>query len=163
ERGAGMIQPGGWIYQILPFLDQGTLYDMGRTTGGLNPGPTGAAKRVSGCLPMLYCPTRRSGQPYPVAISGSGPGLPNNCSAESGRTDYVMNGGSVVVPSGAGPSSLQAAATNNWPNLVTLKFNGIAAVHSQVTDGDIKDNHAQTYLIGEKYLSPEHYSTGQDP
>ena len=41
-------------------------------------------------------------------------------------------------------------------------FNGIASIHSQVTDAMITDTKDTTYLIGEKYMSPENYITGID-
>ena len=51
-----------------------------------------------------------------------------------------------------------------WPNLTTLGFNGIVAVHSQVTmaGSDLPDEKATTYLLGEKYMSPENYIMGTD-
>ena len=80
----------------------------------------------------------------------------------AGRTDYAINGGSVFIPHGPGPASASAAASNTWPNLAALGFNGIASVHSQITEAMIADKKQTTYLIGEKYMSPENYITGID-
>ena len=51
-------QPGGWIYNILPYIEQQSLHDMG---AGLPQAEKYAAhsRRLCVALPVLYCPTRR--------------------------------------------------------------------------------------------------------
>ena len=74
----------------------------------------------------------------PEAEPAPGPRCP-------GRTDYAINGGSVIT---------QTLAT----------FNGIACNRSQVILATmIPDNKETTYLIGEKYMAPENYLSGTDP
>ena len=65
DSGTGANQPGGWIYQILPYMDQDTLHDLGKG-GSTTISSSASATRVSTALPVLYCPTRRAGQAYPV-------------------------------------------------------------------------------------------------
>ena len=136
DKGTGANQPGGWIYQILPYMDQDALHDQGKG-GNTTISSSASATRVSTALPVLYCPTRRACQAYP----GGGGGV---TSGPTGRTDYAINGG-----------------TTNTQNLKT--FNGIACNRSQVTWEMIPDNKETTYLIGEKYVSPENYISGTDP
>ncbi len=65
ERGFDRRQPGGWVYNILPYIEQAALRERGT-------GLTGAAKdqeisRVSGeVLNAMNCPTRRikSSKPF---------------------------------------------------------------------------------------------------
>jgi hypothetical protein len=45
---------------------------------------------------------------------------------------------------------------DNW------KANGAIFQRSKVTVGQILDGTSKTYLIGERYLNPHDYSTGQD-
>ena len=58
DRGFGINQPGGWIYNILPFIEGGSVRSMGK-------GMSGAAKydaqeQMQGIvLPFFNCPTRR--------------------------------------------------------------------------------------------------------
>jgi prepilin-type N-terminal cleavage/methylation domain-containing protein/prepilin-type processing-associated H-X9-DG protein len=163
DNGTGASQPGGWLYQLLPFMDRDVLHDLGK--GGSN--PAASATRVSTPIPSFYCPTRRASLAFPVAgssPSGANPSSPNqtNPLTVAGRTDYAINGGSVFIPHGPGPASVSAAASNTWPNLAALGFNGIASVHSQITEAMIVDEKQTTYLVGEKYMSPENYRTGID-
>jgi prepilin-type N-terminal cleavage/methylation domain-containing protein len=163
DNGAGPSQPGGWIYQILPYMDQDYWHDLGK--GAIPPDTTASATRVANPMKILYCPTRRSGDAYPVASSspgGANPSAPNQTDplTVAGRTDYAINGGSVYIAHGAGPASLSAAQGYTWPSLAS--FNGIASVHSQISLDMIPDSKGTTYLLGEKYMSPENYTTGMD-
>ena len=44
----------------------------------------------------------------------------------------------------------------------TCRRNGICTQRSQVKMGDITDGTRNTYLVGEKYLDPDYYFTGND-
>ena len=57
-------QPGGWIYNVLPYIDQQALHDMGT---GLPTALKYAAhqRRNAVAIPILYCPTRHP----PVSFS----------------------------------------------------------------------------------------------
>ncbi len=152
--GYGQNQPGGWIYQILPYLDQVPLHDLATGSG------TAAAKCVSTPLAMLYCPTRRAARAYPISNS---PQYPTTITVTTaGRTDYAANGGSFYIPCGAGPTGTASAAAY-FAAINLTNFNGIVGVYSQITMAGIPDNKESTYLLGEKYMSPENYITGADP
>jgi hypothetical protein len=157
DNGTGTNQPGGWIYQILPYMDQEPLHDLGKGLG-LAPSSSASLTRISLALPVLYCPTRRAPQAYPFTLTT--PIQTNSPVIKAGRTDYAINGGTTPILHGTGSASMSAVANYTWPSLAG--FNGIASVHSQVTDAMITDNKETTYLIGEKYLSPENYIMGAD-
>ena len=65
DRGNDWRQPGGWIYNILPYIEQQPLHDMGL---GLPTAQKYAAhlQRMSVPLTLLYCPTRRKADRLPV-------------------------------------------------------------------------------------------------
>ncbi len=64
DAGVGMTQPGGWLYNILPYIEQSTLYKAQQGLTGLT--LQNAAKATAQTpLATLYCPSRRPVQTYP--------------------------------------------------------------------------------------------------
>ena len=82
-------QPGGWIYNLLPYIDSGSIRDIGS-------GESQAQKRVSLAsmmqtpIAILNCPSRRNAKAYPY----TGPSeLSNVTPLESAaKADYAVNG-----------------------------------------------------------------------
>ncbi|MGD0384183.1 MAG: DUF1559 domain-containing protein [Thermoguttaceae bacterium] len=169
-------QPGNWMFNILPWIEQKGLHDAAI-------GVTGTAKMhiltlgTQTVLPEFYCPTRRPVILYPEV---TGRTLPSNMNAftVSSRTDYAANAGTLNAnpnPSVPPPSSDAATvntATFSWPDVNNPVYdsshkptnanymNGICFYTSTVKIKDIHDGTAHTYLIGEKYMCPDHYMDG---
>src|SRR5262249_39819373 len=64
DRGVDRNQPGGWIYNILPYVEQGSLYSLG---AGL-PWPDklkASTQRAGTPLEMFSCPSKRRAGLYP--------------------------------------------------------------------------------------------------
>jgi prepilin-type processing-associated H-X9-DG protein len=68
DLGIGITQPGGWMFNILPYIEESTLYKVqqGLTGTALQ---TAAATLVQTPLEAFYCPSRRPVQTYPMATS----------------------------------------------------------------------------------------------
>jgi prepilin-type N-terminal cleavage/methylation domain-containing protein/prepilin-type processing-associated H-X9-DG protein len=165
DRGQGIDQPGSWMYSILPFLEQDALYRLGEgvgaTVGNNQILLDGNKRRLETPVAGFHCPTRRSATAYPIGVSISFVKQPVLSAALSVgcRTDYAANSGEIVVGFGAGPGDLNGAATYNWPS--AANFTGIVFAHTQVRFADISDGSSNTYLLGEKYVSPDYAVTGQ--
>ena len=157
DRGASRNQPGGWVYNILPYLEQSSLHQLGR---GKNEAEKRAssAERVQTPLSVMNCPTRRAATLYRNTAQVY------ECDPvdAAARTDYAVNAGDQSDPEPAqGPSSL-SEGTNpayNWPN--ASEFTGVCFQRSQVRAADISDGLSNTYLVGEKFLRPDRYDTGE--
>jgi prepilin-type processing-associated H-X9-DG protein len=66
DAGVGVTQPGGWLFNIMPYIEEAQLY---KSQAGLT-GATllGAAKAtVTTPLAAFYCPSRRPAQLYPIS------------------------------------------------------------------------------------------------
>jgi hypothetical protein len=162
DRGFGPDQPGGWIYNVLPFMEESALHDMGS-------GLTGNAKQermlISNSTPVtsFNCPSRRQAVPYPMARNDF---LSHNLticrvgSCSTSRADYVANSGSIrsgeVDGGGAGQT------TYNSPYNSSIEQNGLTHSQSQITIGQIADGTSKTIMVGEKYLNPLNYDNGVD-
>src|SRR5574340_1123999 len=89
ERGAGKLQPGGWAYNILPYLGQEPLWSLGA-------GMPAAAKRVvSTPVETFNCPSRRRVTTFVKNDSWGGPIVAYNANHTDRlvRTDYAINCG----------------------------------------------------------------------
>ncbi len=176
DRGYGVQQPGGWIYNILPHTEMNALHDLGRY-GSASVKQAAVLQLVSTALPFTHCPTRRRAALWPMDWGtnyvGSNSG---GVTAPSGflvaRTDYAVNVGDVQQDElGPGPSTgadslpaiqnqtqLNYFGTRLSTNMTT--FHGIVFEQSTIRKDDITDGLSQTILVGEKYLAESSYGTG---
>jgi len=163
-------QPGGWVYNILPYLEQSALHDIAI---GLEEEPKrrGNAERISTPLSVLYCPSRREPRAYPAAGKGlgfdeQGRYMPYNAVpvARVGRSDYAANAGDQRQPwSIPGPESIEEGLKPDmkWPDM--KEATGISFLRSEVCVEQVGDGLSYTYLLGEKYVDRRAYETGTDP
>jgi prepilin-type N-terminal cleavage/methylation domain-containing protein/prepilin-type processing-associated H-X9-DG protein len=194
DRGVDWRQPGGWMYNVLPFIDQQSLHDMGLgLSGSTTPTKSYAhGQRTTMPLSTLNCPTRRPALAYPY-ITGNG--MANaDTTAIMFRSDYAANGGDYYTDPAcpnpdpvtgksmpawssyrgapwAGPTDtyqvenpggvMTTAARETFTN-VRRWATGIFFTGSMVKIADIADGTTNTYMLGEKYVNPDWYSTGQD-
>ncbi len=159
DRGFGADQPGGWIHNVLPFLEESAVHDLGK---GLPDNEKRAAlgRRDSQVIPLFNCPSRRPAIPYPNDLGFT----PRNAdlNAFHARADYAANAGGTTRwledLCGGGPSTYEAGATFNFPK--PDRYGGISQCGSEIRVGQVPDGLSKTYAAGERYLDPRHYETG---
>jgi prepilin-type N-terminal cleavage/methylation domain-containing protein/prepilin-type processing-associated H-X9-DG protein len=88
DGGYGIKQPGGWIYNILAYIEENNLRELGK---GGNPELKRAAatKMMAAPVPIFYCPSRRLVRVYPYTGT---PALENaNPPEKVAKSDFAIN------------------------------------------------------------------------
>jgi prepilin-type processing-associated H-X9-DG protein len=159
DRGFGLRQPGGWIYNILPYIEQDALHAL---PGDNDPATVTdtqkerAKELAMTPLTLLNCPSRRRAQLYPVPSSFLANNVANTNRAA--RNDYAVNQGHHNFGTYAGPSDLEGGDSGTFVN--RSKATGISYALSQVTMADVRDGSSNVLMLGEKGLDPNVYYDG---
>ena len=71
DLGAGYQQPGGWVFNLLPYMEQSGLYNLqaGKIGSALK---AAASTMMSTPLSLMICPSRRQARAYPNLSSKPG-------------------------------------------------------------------------------------------
>ncbi len=108
DAGTGVTQPGGWLYNILPYLEQAGLY---KNQAGL----TGAALKSAALtviqtpLAVMYCPSRRPVQLYPDVADKY-----NNAASTMAVVQSLFGSQDAVMVYDASATTLSATAMTNF-------------------------------------------------
>jgi hypothetical protein len=158
DRGFGRTQPGGWVYNVLPFIEQGALSDLGK--GFTDPAEKAEhAKREATPVAIFNCPSRRRPLGFARACctaknTGSSSVVARSCyAANMGDANWTVIFPSITLADGEN-------STYVWPHAATIT--GISFMRSEISSAAVRDGLSNTYLIGEKLINPDHYLTGQD-
>jgi len=151
DGGFGIDQPGGWTYNILPFIEQKNLHDIG--AGSAGPLKLAELKRlVETPIKFYNCPSRRPASLYPVPIQPTNAASPVTKGA---KTDYSVNAGDQNADqNGAGSPTAAVPAL--------FKYTGICYERSRIRLAEITDGTSNTIMAGEKHLAVQKYRSGDD-
>ena len=161
DRGQGKRQPGGWLFCILPYVEQNAIFKLGSGLPSSSKLTTNV-QRMGLTFATMYCPTRRRPLSYPSPAQCC-PWNAALCPPTEGRTDYVANLGDhnwvCDFDFNDYPTSLAAGNTfRNWlPGYTGTCYSG-----SEVKIRDITDGTSNTFLLGEKTIDADHYLDGKD-
>jgi prepilin-type N-terminal cleavage/methylation domain-containing protein len=183
NRGYGPNQPGSWIYNVLDFIEENALRDLGEGMAITSPGFRQSSTMLhQTAIEVFNCPSRRRAQPYQspwgppdtqdikeqpwLAQVGRGIGV--------GKSDYAANSGDAREFSGDDfyrPDSYASIDDSLWtrtdlcpppgspPADDDSRYcqTGIMYYRSTVSINQIIDGTTKTYLVGEKWMPVEGY------
>jgi hypothetical protein len=157
DRGFNHRQPGGWIFNVLPYLEQSALRSKGK-------GQPSAQKQAAGRevvqtpLVVFNCPARRAAIAYPFVHPDNFYNIDRPDVA--GRSDYAANvGDKLPMLYGPGPATLAQGDSPSYA-WTQLDRTGVVFRRSEIRPAHIRDGLSSTYLAAESYLNPLDYETG---
>jgi prepilin-type N-terminal cleavage/methylation domain-containing protein/prepilin-type processing-associated H-X9-DG protein len=170
NRGFGPDQPGSWFYNVLPYIEEQALHDLGKGLALTSPEfKTASEKLHQTPITVFHCPSRRTAKLYPHswgAITGQG-WLQRLAVVNKG--DYAANTGDSLTHAGNGFGTDQFWVPASYADLTNPKWTatndkkskyyqtGIMYYRSEINSKNITDGTANTYLIGERFMSPAGY------
>ncbi len=172
DRGFGKRQTGGWIYNILPHLEQQALHQLpaDNDPNTVTTQQKAATKELAVTpLSVMNCPSRRRPIAYPDTGSGWAYNKDETIDTGVARGDYCACAGDRdrdgMVGSAAPTTLVDGDNDSNpvWKVNQGIVYNGICHQRSEVTMASVRDGSSNTYMAGEKYLSPDRYADGEDP
>ncbi len=185
NRGYGKDQPGSWAYNILEFIEQPALRQLGKGATGAGYA-TAIVQLYTTPLAAFHCPSRRAARTYPAAGVGNrmAPGdTPLTALTTAATTtgvvkgDYAANTGDSQYNATVGASGPLLANPENYAALApggrggpfvwsdskcedptnAAYQTGVIHYRSEISLQRIEDGSSNTYLIGEKELNPDAY------
>jgi prepilin-type N-terminal cleavage/methylation domain-containing protein/prepilin-type processing-associated H-X9-DG protein len=166
DQGFDKNQPGGWVYNILPYMEEIVVHDMGKGLPYNSQKLSALGQALQTGIKGIACPTRRSesgtfllASPAfaPVNVSGV---IVNTSRVVRG--DYCANAGDQATNEfGSGPGNT-GAITSGTGFPTPYQGTGVCYQESMIRINDITDGTSQCYMVGEKYLAINLYGSGTD-
>lgn len=187
QMGAGRKQPGGWMYQILPYIEEQAVYDLpndGSKTTVTPAQKAGAKKMQETPITVFNCPSRRPAKAQDFKLPASWTPFNSDALTSTARGDYAANSGDCVW----GPNKYYKTgqetpdddkddtfsdpdltwlfmpdypakidAYSNWPSIKGQT--GINFEGAEIKVSQIPDGTTKTYMVGEKHLNPDSYDS----
>jgi prepilin-type N-terminal cleavage/methylation domain-containing protein len=151
DRGFGAEQPGGWAYNILPFMEAAHLHHLGADNHPnvvTDQEREGIKRLMESPIDIINCPSRRGPGTYPLVE-----GLSTD---QGGKLDYAISYGSILAWHHGFlslPWNTKGDVMSQFGNGAS-PWNGVSFIGSEVSAWDVTDGTSKTYLIGEKGWAP---------
>ncbi len=172
DQGFTKDQPGSWLFVVLPYIEQDNVFNLAAGDPGW-PVPASKSAKIAQTMqtviPTFYCPSRRQplASPSPRWRPGYWRNMPGQAPPTLCHNDYAANLGSLGLRGMQPVSTTYNDAKDDdigppryFPT--ARNWNGVSFVRSEISMAQVSDGTSNTFLIGEKYIDPDHYMTGVD-
>lgn len=147
DFGTGITQPGGWVFNVLPFLEQQNLHQLAFRVPSTQK-LAAMQQLMETPVDVLFCPSRR--RPTVGAYLGQFPLYNAPMLPAAAKCDYAGNGGDQAFNNIQGPSSTDpnVVRSYSWPPVD--RVTGLFYPRSFLSPADVRDGTSNVYLFGEK-------------
>ena len=174
NMGYGPNQPGGWYYNVLAYIEEPALRDLGKgLVLGSSAFQNASTQLHRTAVSIFHCPSRRAAKPYPQAWGTMNEqSWVGTVNMRIAKGDYAANSGDSLTHAGNGfgsdqfaiPSStaiVKSGSFTQWTDTNNSKSRyyqtGVIYYRSEISGKRITDGTSHTYLVGEKFLGPDLY------
>ncbi len=182
DLGFGKEQPGGWMYNTLPFIEQQQLHDLssdGQPNTITQQQKDGTLQILLQPVPTFSCPSRRTDLLFAYSKGGTAAlQIAHNAAFNIGgianfvgRGDYAANAGDQYITDTPGPTNFLAAINGTYTGWISggtlgstqtnVALTGVSFQRSEVAIRNVRDGTSNTYMIGERFLETEFYENGK--
>lgn len=159
DRGYAERQPGGWGYNLLEYIEEKPIRELGAGKSGSEK-INDLTRVIQHRIPLFYCPTRRPVGLYPYLDTE--PARNADLVPMCAKSDYAANAGDYDCGGGPGPLWLEDGDRRDYPWSDNSKANGVIYIRSKVQAAHIRDGTTNVYCIGEKYRNTKDFDKGDD-
>ncbi len=186
NMGYGARQPGSWYFSILPYIEETAVHDLNSGLA-INPPAAGVQAATTKLnqtpIALFNCPSRRPAKVYPTDWGPAAhPQLQTWLkNLDSIKGDYAANAGDSYAGAGDEYNGIVfvTPTASDYPALKNTKWTntnvapkgslnvdpyyqtGVIYYRSEISGKRITDGTTNTYLIGEKFLTPLMYESAE--
>jgi len=155
-------QPGGWIYQLLPYLDAQSIHDLPYVRGDRDEVEAKIHEMLATPCVTFHCPSRGNRKIIPFDVDRI-PKLTNlkTPPADVTLTDYVANSGTKFIAF-EGPQGVSSSEIESTPWPAITHSDGMLLYHQRIRAADVTAGISNVLWVGEKYLGHDNYDSDQD-
>ena len=158
DAGYDWRQPGGWIFAILPYVEEQAVHDMAKGVQEKDKRER-LTQMTRTPLPLFNCPSRRDAALYDQPDFGWRPGN-YDIRVAAAKSDYAANAGDYVDFGHGGPLTVEALEGYEWYRHPEdfKRVTGVVTRRAAIALRRITDGLSRTYFAGEKSVDVDSYA-----
>jgi prepilin-type N-terminal cleavage/methylation domain-containing protein len=165
DQGFGLDQPGGYTFNILPFIEQSQLYNMAKGQSYTDNKKQTLTRMIQTPLSGFICPSRRDAGLRPFSKLSTDTLINADTPEVIAKVDYAQNFGTRFHHPTPGPANFKVVENFRENNPIWRYSKqcgtGVFAYDFLTELEMLLDGSSNTLLLGEKYVQADLYDDAQ--